>query len=185
MRAAVIYESMFGNTELIARAVGKGIGAEGAEVHLVDVREHEAYELTTYDVVVVGAPTHALTLSRPSSRRKAVEDGADPSHVQWGVREWLATLRPGARLPKVAVFDTKVRSMRLLPGSAAKAAARLLEQTGHEVVGRPTSFYVTAAKGPLADGEEDRAREWGAAIASELAHERLTEHQARPEQAQG
>ncbi|HEX6918357.1 MAG TPA: flavodoxin domain-containing protein, partial [Phycicoccus sp.] len=73
-RALVVYESMFGNSEQVARAVAAGAG----EVMSVDVREVTTAptELGGYDVVVIGGPTHAFTMSRPSTRREAREQGA-------------------------------------------------------------------------------------------------------------
>lgn len=173
MRAAVVYESMFGNTAEVAGAIAVGMREKGMdEVHLVDVRDHRAYELATYDVVVVGAPTHGLTLSRPSTRRGAVAQGADASHVRWGVREWLNTLRDGRCVPLMATFDTKAHGMRFLPGSAARATARILQHAGTTMLLPPTSFYVEGTRGPLCPDETDRARDWGGRLAG-LVRERL------------
>ena len=61
------------------------------------------------DLLVVGAPTHAFSLSRPSTRADAVRQGAPPERATAGLREWLTAAPPqdARRLP-VAVFDTRV-----------------------------------------------------------------------------
>ena len=69
----------------------------------------------------------------------------------------------------MATFDTKVKSMRHLPGSAAKSAAKAARRHGYESVSKAESFYVDDVNGPLLDGEVDRARAWGRQLATSLA----------------
>jgi len=168
MKSVTVYESMFGNTEHVARKIADGLHAAGAHTVLRDVRDVEPDDLPGCDVLVIGAPTHAFSLSRQSTRADAVRQGADPSRAESGVREWLTTLEAtfpvAADRPRVAVFDTRVEKVRRLPGSAAKRAARTLGAHGFEVLDRPTSFYVADLKGPVTDGEFDRARDWGARL---------------------
>ena len=168
MRATVVFESLFGNTERVARTVGETLGAAGADTSVVDVRKATHEHLRGRDLVVVGAPTHALSLSRPSTRNDAVRQGAPADRASRGVREWLADLEqalpPDAERPRVAVFDTRVTAVRHLPGSAARRIARVLRARGFVLLGSPTSFYVTDLPGPLADGEEQRVREWAEGI---------------------
>ena len=168
MKTAIVYESMFGNTAHIARKVADGLAQAGSRTMLADVLEIGPDDLVGSDLVVVGAPTHAFSLSRPSTREDAVRQGADPGHAAIGVREWLDTLAEAfpdaADRPQVAVFDTRVEKVRLLPGSAAKRAAKVLRAHGFEVLDRPTSFYVADVHGPATFGEFDRAREWGSCL---------------------
>jgi Flavodoxin len=165
MKSVIVYESMFGNTEHIARKIAQGLAPPGSDSLVKDVREVNPDELAGADLLVVGAPTHAFSLSRQSTRDDAVRQGADPSRASLGVREWLDTLEVAlpvaAERPCVAIFDTRVEKVRRLPGSAAKRGARVLRAHGFEVLGRPTSFYVADVKGPVTFGEFDRAREWG------------------------
>jgi hypothetical protein len=159
-RAVVVCESMFGNT----RAVGEVI-AETLAIHFdrVDVFDVADAPVTLDDVslLVVGAPTHAFGMSRPSTREAAHEQGA-AAPTERGVREWLADLRPPSHEVRCAVFDTRIRTPRL-PGSAARAARRRLRRLGCDVFA-PVSFGVTGTTGPLEDGELDRARHWAAAL---------------------
>ena len=166
MKTVIVYESMFGNTQHLARKVANGLDQPDNHTLLADVREIEPEDLAGSDLVVVGAPTHAFSLSRRSTREDAVRQGADPSHAAFGVREWLSTLDGAfpvpADRPLVAIFDTRVEKVRSLPGSAAKRAAKVLRAHGFDLLDRPTSFYVADVQGPVTFGEFDRARDWGA-----------------------
>ncbi|MEI7054285.1 hypothetical protein WBG06_00595 [Nocardioides sp. CCNWLW239] len=155
MRAAVVYESMFGNTATVASSVANALRRTGMEVRLIPVALAGADVLCTHDLVVIGAPTHALGMSRPSTRADAVLRGAPAEVEARGIREWLDELED-AELVRIAVFDTRARAMRHLPGSAAKHAAHLLRRRGYDVA-PAVSFYVGGLEGPLAHDEEARA----------------------------
>jgi hypothetical protein len=164
VRAFVVYESLFGNTARIAQAV-----ADGMKKHL-DVELHnviEGIQPEGADLLVVGGPTHAFSMSRASSREEAVKLGgtADPAS---GLREWLDELPEGNGAP-FAAFDTRVDIVRRLPGSAAKAAAKVMRKRGYQALTRPESFYVQDTQGPLLDGEAGRAEVWGGQLAESLA----------------
>ncbi len=159
-RAVVVYESMFGNTEAVARAVAEGLSSRIDDVEVVAVTSAPT-TLDGFDLVVVGGPTHAFGMSRPATRTSARDQGAEgPTDI--GVREWLETVIRPESPTLAACFDTRIR-VPLLVGSAARAVRRRLRRLGFEVVtiGR---FRVTATPGPLAGGELDRARRWGAGL---------------------
>jgi hypothetical protein len=169
MKVVVVYESMFGSTEALAGAVADGFATAGAEVALTEVCLVAPHELADCDLLVLAAPTHALTMSRPETRSDAESRGADPRHTHSGVREWLDSVdqslpATGPR-PMVAVFDTRVSKARHLPGSAAGAMARALKRHGFTVVDRAT-FYVEDVTGPIGVGEYERAEAWSAAVAN-------------------
>jgi hypothetical protein len=67
-----------------------------------------------------------------------------------------------------ATFDTRTDRVRL-PGSAAGGAARALRRLGLHMIARPTTFRVLGTRGPLRDGELERAEAWGAALATDPA----------------
>lgn len=106
------------------------------------------------------------------SRRRAVqaahEDGAevDPepgAEEGPGLRRRLSAQSGGGR--PAASFDTRLDRSPALVGSAARGIARRLRYHGFEVVDFHESFFVDDAEGPLAEGELDRAREWGMDLA--------------------
>ena len=167
VKALVVYESLFGNTEKIAREVASGLEYAGAQVTVRPVDEVDPTDLTEFDVVVAGSPTHAFSMPRPVTRADAVRHGADPAADTVGLREWIEHLSPavGAR-PTFAVFDTRrdVRA-RHLTGSAARSACRALRRRHRALADVPATFYVSGTCGPLLPGESVRARAWGSRLA--------------------
>lgn len=160
MSTLVVHESQWGNTRAVAEAIAAALPGP---VETVDVGVAPSSVPAGVDLVVVGGPTHAFSMSRPSTRQDAAKQGADPGHAATGIREWLDALEPVEGL-QLAVFDTRVGKVRRLPGSAAKAAARLLSRHHVGTVVAVESFFVADTPGPLLDGELDRAREWARSL---------------------
>lgn len=167
MRAQVIFESIYGNTEAIARAIADGLTTT-CTVELVPVGEAPASVSPDIDLIVAGGPTHEFGLTRAQTRADAVKDATRPAATVWcGLREWLAELAPPTSPTSFATFDTRMHKPPL-PGSAARGAARRLQRLGFVAADHPTSFWVSHATGPLADGELERARAWGASLPSKV-----------------
>ena len=156
MRAIVVYDSFFNNTEQIARAIGDSLG-HAMGVSVVRVSDVTPERLAGVDVLIVGSPTRAF---RPTP----------------AVTSFLKKI-PGKSLKgvKVAAFDTGlamgdigspiVRFFVKLFGYAAKPIADRLKRKGGELVVPPEGFFVAGTKGPLKEGELERAAEWGKRIA--------------------
>jgi hypothetical protein len=163
-RALVVFESMFGNTQAIAQAVADGLRST-MDVDVVEVGTAPAIPPHEVELLVVGGPTHAFGLTRPSTRQDAARQ-AGHAVVSGGIglREWLEALEPPEGLLTVA-FDTKVHRPHL-PGSAAHGADRRLRRLGVRTIMRPESFWVTGTPGPLLDGEITRAQAWGERVAA-------------------
>jgi hypothetical protein len=164
VRALVVNESMFGNTARLARAVGRGLEGNGATVTVADVREAPDALTADLDLLVVGAPTHAFSLSRPGTRADAVRQGAPAERAATGLREWLESVRVEGGV-RVAVFDTRVSKVRRLSMAAGPRAARLGRRRGLTLAGTPVAFLVDDVQGPLRAGELDRAEAWGRSLA--------------------
>ncbi|MBN0040160.1 flavodoxin domain-containing protein [Cellulosimicrobium cellulans] len=163
MEAAVVYESMYGNSERVAEAIAEGLG-ETVRVTVVDVADpaasHEA--LRHMGLVVAGGPTHALGMTRSATRAEAVQRATGAvSDRATGLREWVEAIPRQGESRLAATFDTRVTKVGPLPGSAARGAAKVLRRAGFRLVTPPASFSVGDVEGPLDDGELDRARAWG------------------------
>lgn len=171
MTVLVVYESMYGNTHVVADAIARGLGEAGVPAEVLSIREAWGRPLGPEDALVVGGPTHGHGLSREASRGQAVQDAerhqrtVDASAEGPGVREWLASLPEGTG--RAAAFDTRIKGPRLLTGQASRKIADVLEEHGHRVVAQPESFLVTTGN-ELVPGEADRARQWGTALAAQL-----------------
>jgi hypothetical protein len=165
MKSLVVYESWFGNTRRIAEEIADALAAEG-EVQVVSV-DDPFPSLLHIDLLVLGAPTHVHGLSRPSSRKGAIEQRGGVGEVGIGARGWIDQL-PLSGGPNVAVFDTRAHKPELLVGSAAHGMAQRLRRRGYRLVAEPESFFVGGTPGPLEEGEVERAAEWGKALANEV-----------------
>jgi hypothetical protein len=168
MKALIVYESMFGNTEQIAHAVAEGVSTR-MDVELLEVRKAPTPLTEFVDLVVVGGPTHAFSMTRPNTREDAVRQGSHADASADGIREWIDHLHAGPHSERVATFDTRVAKVRHLPGSAGRSAAKGLRKHGYTPVSKPESFWVEDVAGPLLDGEVERARAWGERLATAVS----------------
>lgn len=168
MSVMIVVESEFGNTRQIAEAIAAGISSvtgpdeSAPRVRILDVDDATAWLPSDLDLLIVGAPTHGFGMSTRSSRAEAVRLGGE---VSIGVHDWLIRLR-GRRDLGYAAFDTKQKSMRALPGSAARRIDHELEALGMDAVDKPETFFVDRPAGPLTPGECARAWSWGAQLAA-------------------
>lgn len=172
MRALVLYESMYGNTHVIADAIARGLESV-AGTTVVSVSEATPAMLRGVDLVVVGGPTHGHGMSRPASREAAVASShkpdsglvVEPSATGAGVREWLESL--GHVDARAAAFDTRVNWPVILSGRAATGIAKQLRRHGFALVADPESFLVTKNNQLLPD-ERARAERWGRQLGADL-----------------
>lgn len=162
MKSLVIFDSVYGNTEKIALAVGEALG-KPEDVRVVKVSEAKADQLAGVDLFVLGVPTQRF-------RTTAV------------VSEFLERIPAnGLKGVKVAVFDTRLTTEEInktsilaffvkLFGRNAYAAwpmANRLTKKGGKLVGNPEGFCVKGMEGPLVEGEIDRAVNWARQVAAQ------------------
>ena len=148
MKAVVIYESMYGNTHLIADAIATGLSVYG-EVETMPVAAADPTRVAEADLVVVGGPTHIHGMSRASTRKAAIaaadkpDSGLqiDPGASGTGLNEWFAALDEMSGY--AAAFDTRAPGPEVLTGRASKRIGRLLRQHGFTLLVEPESFVVT------------------------------------------
>jgi hypothetical protein len=168
MRATIIYESFFGNTQAVAEAISEGLSGR-FNVVVCEVGQAPP-SLAGVDLLVLGGPIHAWSMSRDLTRKGAREQAEvaeiEPASQGIGIRDYLRELPEVPAGIAAAAFDTALRKTGWLPtGSAAKPAAKRLEARGFSLLVEPEHFYVKDTQGPLDEGELDRARVWGVALA--------------------
>jgi Flavodoxin len=169
MKVVVAYESIYGNTRQIAEAVAAGLEPLG-EVQVVSVNHGDPGPAGGGDVLIVGGPTHMHGLATAMSRKQAVQAAEEEEDVSVepgaadgpGLRKWLSE-RSGDGRP-AAAFDTRADRSPVLTGAASRGVAKRLRRRGYKVIADPESFLVEDSEGPLAEGELDRARAWGASL---------------------
>lgn len=146
MNAIVIYDSLYGNTERVARTIGSVLQATVLPVTKVFV-----WNLNEHDTIIVGSPVHGGRATPAiDSFLKSIPDGL-------------------LKDKKVAAFDTRfdpqehgagLRILMAVIRFAAERIARDLKNKGGILVAEPVGFIVEDKKGPLKDGELRRAQEW-------------------------
>jgi len=153
MKALVIYDSVFGNTEKIAQAIGNAIGSQG-EVDVLRAGDVKPKHLTGLDLLIVASPTRQF---RPTG----------------AIINFLKSIpKNGLKEVRVAAFDTRFTmdeirsSFFILPllvnifGYAAKPISDRLKKKGGELIIPPEGFFVEGVEGPLKEGEIERAASW-------------------------
>jgi len=147
--AIVIYDSVYGHTEKVARALAQGLEKSGTvKAILFRANEADVGRPGEYDVLLVGAPTHAWYASEP-------------------IRKLLGKIGESAlKGTKAFAFDTKMRSR--LAGSGAKHIEERLSKLGAEIVKDRTSAIVMGREGPLEEGTESKFAGIGLEIAKTI-----------------
>jgi len=160
MKAIVVYESLWGNTAAIARAIAEGIGADA---QALSTAEATATAIADADLIVAGAPVLAFSLPtdmmRENLRANPGKAPTPPDLSHPSMRSWLKALPEGHG--GSAAFETRIWWS---PAGSVGAITRGLRRKGYGPVSKARRFVVTGAYGPLREGELERARLWGAEL---------------------
>ena len=165
MNALVVYESHWGNTAAIARAIAEGLGPEA---RALATDEATGSAILDADLIVAGAPVIAFSLASDKMLDN-IANGSDkapspPDLSHPSMRSWLDRLPKGHG--RSAAFETRVWWS---PRGATGDIERGLRGAGYRPVAKAGRFVVKGSYGPLRDGELERARRWGAELAATVA----------------
>lgn len=160
MKAVVVYDTAYGNTEKVALAIAQALG-QGKTVSLLKADGAQPEDLTRADLLIVGSPTQKF---RPLPSITALLQNISPE---------------GLRNVHVAAFDTRITPEEVarvgilaflvkLFGYAAEAIGKKLSSKGGTLLVPPQGFYVQGTQGPLLEGELERAAAWAKNIAEKL-----------------
>jgi len=171
MRALIVYESLYGNTHIVANSVAAGLRDKAWDATVVPVNRATAELMDGIDLLIVGGPTHMHGMSSGRSRRFGADAAArpgsgltlEPGAAGPGVRDWLHGAGSGHGVP-AAAFDTRLDGPPLFTGRASTSIAHRLRRHGYRLVVPAESFLITK-RNALLGNESDRARAWGAALA--------------------
>lgn len=156
MKVLVIYDSVFGNTEKIARAIGEALAAE-----VIPVGSASAAQLAGTELLFLGSPTRGF---RPTP----------------AITSFLKSLPAGAlKGVRGAAFDTRIDVQTIKPrffrwfvhkmGYADKSIAAGLKRAGASTDVPRAGYFVLASEGPLQEGELERAAEWAKKVSNREA----------------
>jgi hypothetical protein len=165
MKAIVVYESHWGNTAAVARAIAEGIGPDA---QALSTGEATAEATAGVDLLVAGSPLLGFNLPTESMLKgmaaNSAKDPTPPDLSHPSMRAWLETLPAGSG--RAAAFETRIWWS---PGSAAKAILKRLEALGYRPVGKGERFSVEGKYGPLRAGELEHATAWGVELAQAIS----------------
>jgi len=155
LRALVIFDSRYGNTEKIARSLGAGIAEAGVEMECLNPRDVRIESLTECDLVCIGAPTEGFSASK-------------------SIKDFIAKLDgPGLAGKWGFAFDTKLDWR--ISGSAAKFIEKELKRLGLRILASRESAIVfsppakdRASVTKLKEGEEQRFQQVGMMLGTSL-----------------
>lgn len=144
MKVLIIYDSLYGNTEKIAKAMGEAVGAEAKVAKVGEVKPED---IAASNLLIVGSPTQG---GRTSPAMKTFLNGL--------TAEALAGKR-------VAAFDTRMKTFFVkMFGWAANRIEAAFKEKGANSTAQPQGFFVKGSKGPLVDGEVERAATWAKSV---------------------
>jgi flavodoxin len=150
MKSLIAYDSEHGNTEKIANMIMNGMKEGGiAETVIKRCEQCTADDFKSADVWVFGSPVH---IGSPTGNAK---------------KALKAAIEAGISGKKGAAFDTRFAKAKESKGAAEKMSEKMAE-AGVKIIAEPQWFIVEKSKGPLAAGEEDRAKAMGKKIAEAL-----------------
>ena len=144
MKTLIIYDSIHGNTEKIAKAIREEIPGEA---RVLRVGNENPLDAEKFNLLIVGSPTHG---GRPT---KAIQDF---------IKQINETSLKGTN---VAAFDTRFSSGWVkIFGFAAERIAEGLKRKGGVLAASPKGFFVKGTEGPLKEGEVGNAKLWASEI---------------------
>jgi flavodoxin I len=160
MKILVVYDSVFGNTEKIARTIGAALESAG-RVEVLPAGQADPQQLSGVDLLVLGSPTRGF---RPTEALTQLLNSLDKN-----------TLKSTA----AASFDTRIAletigspALRFVVdkgGYAASSIAMTLQKKGCRTILPPEGFLVTSEQGPLKEGELERAAAWAGRLVQNVA----------------
>ena len=155
MKALIIYDSFFGNTEKIAQAIGETLSSS-MEVEVCKVSEVKQEQLKEINLLLVGSPTRGFMPSPAIKKflRSIHSDG-------------LKNIKAAAFDTRISEDDAKIRILRFLMkvfGYAAEPISKKLRNKGAEIVVSPEGFCVKDTEGPPKEDELERAKSWALKI---------------------
>jgi flavodoxin I len=148
LKTLIIYDSVYGNTEKIARAIGDVISGD---IKVLSISEAGNPELKSNDLLIICSPTRG---GRPTP----------------AVQDFIQKLSESdVKGKKVAAFDTRSSVFFVgIFGYAAERIAKNLNNKGGKLVLPPEGFFVKGREGPLKEGEIERAAGWARKVIDHL-----------------
>jgi len=149
-KVIVVYESKYGNTKLVAETIIEGMRqVKGVEAVLSEVKEVDLSQIPSYDAILIGSPNH---IGGPT---RGIEKFIDK----------LGKLNLGEK--RFAVFDTYLG--KDFEKAVKKMEKRINEKApGMKMIASGLSIRVQGMKGPIAEAELPKCKEFGKKLATQI-----------------
>jgi flavodoxin len=147
MKALIVYDSVYGHTEKIAQTIGTALTNE-YDVEVVKANKVRVNQLPSINLLIIGSPTHG---------------GRFTEAIQNFLNDISELILENI---KTAAFDTRTSSSGIVGvlerkfGHAAVRIVNVLKKQGRILAAEPEGFIVKGRKGPLKEGELERAKNW-------------------------
>lgn len=146
----IVYESKYGNTKVVAETIAQGMTEiEGTEVVVTELKKVDISKIRDYDAILVGSPNH---IGGPT----------------WGIKKFIGKLgKLSLEGKQFAAFDTYL-------GKSFEQAVKKMEKrindkvSGSKLLAPGLSIRVKGMKGPIAEGELPKCRNFGNKIAAQI-----------------
>lgn len=156
MKGIVIFDTSYGNTKIIAEAISETLKESGIEVDTFYVKDVKKLSAKDYNFLILGSPTRFGTMSfTVKGLLSKVES-----------KEWMN--KP------FAAFDTEnPENTEKSEWSAAEKIAKSLREKKMNQLLPVLKAAVFGQKGPLKEGEIERAKEYARKLAIQLKELRI------------
>ena len=137
MKTLVIYDTNYGNTKKVAKAIASNFGKNTKTISLANLKKKN---IKGIDVLIAGCPVIGWS---PTEKMTHFLASLNNNELQ-GV--------------KAAAFDTRMKLFFFT--DAAKKISKELARAGAVIIAKSQAFYVKTAKGPLRKGEKEKVAVW-------------------------
>ena len=146
MNILTIYDSVYGNTKLIAKAIDSVFANHHHNLSKIDQVSFD--DLKDIDLLVIGCPTYG---GQPTEKTKSFISSLKLSNFKFACFDTSLD-------PKTSGFILKLL-LNIIGNASSKISASLLAK-GLKRVGKPVSFIVTSKTGPLRSNQIKLAKSW-------------------------
>jgi menaquinone-dependent protoporphyrinogen IX oxidase len=161
MKGIVVYDTSSGNTKKIAETIAETLKESGIEADLFHVKEVKKISAKYFDFLVLGSPTKFGTMS-------------------FAMKSFLGKVKSEEWMNKPFIaFDTenpenieKARAENKEWSAAEKIADNLREKEMNQLL-PVLKAAVLGWKGPLVEGEIERAKDYARELATKLKEEKV------------
>jgi menaquinone-dependent protoporphyrinogen IX oxidase len=152
MKGIVIFDTSHGNTRTIAETISETLNESGIEVDTFYVKKAKKLRAKDYNFLIIGSPTRFGTMSLT-------------------IKGFLGKMKEKEWINKpFAAFDTEnPENIERQEGSAAEKITETLREKHLQQLAPVLKSVVSGMKGPLHEGEIERAKEYAREIARKLS----------------